>query len=99
MMAELGLDARASAALKLFAAGNAMGRSIFATPGIPAERAAALRKAFMDTVNDPELIAFTKERNIDVGPPLAGEALAKIVMDTLSVSPETATQVKKARGD
>jgi tripartite-type tricarboxylate transporter receptor subunit TctC len=76
-----------------------MGRSIFATPGIPAERAAALRKAFMDTVNDPELIAFTKERRIDLGPPLAGEAVAKIVMDTLSVSPETAAQVKKARGD
>ena len=53
MMAELGLDARATAALKLFAVGNAMGRSIFATPGIPAERAAALRKAFMDTMNDP----------------------------------------------
>jgi tripartite-type tricarboxylate transporter receptor subunit TctC len=99
MMAELGLDARASAALKLFAAGNAMGRSIFATPSIPAERVAALRKAFMDTVNDPELIAFTKERNIDLGPALAGDVVAKIVMETLSVSPETATQVKKARGD
>ena len=97
MMAELGLDARATAALKLFAVGNAMGRSIFATPGIPAERAAALRKAFMDTMNDPELVAFTRERNIDLGPALSGEALAKIVAETLRVSPETAAQVKKAR--
>ena len=99
MMAELGLDARASAALKLFAVGNAMGRSIFATPGIPMDRADALRKAFMDTMNDPELIAFTKERNIDLGPALPGDALAKLVADTLSVSPETAAEVKKARGD
>jgi tripartite-type tricarboxylate transporter receptor subunit TctC len=99
MMAELGLDARATAALKLFAAGNAMGRSIFATPGIPAERAAALRKAFMDTIADPELVAFTRERNIDLGPALTGEALARIVMETLSVPPETAAEVKKARGE
>jgi tripartite-type tricarboxylate transporter receptor subunit TctC len=97
MMAELGLDGRATAALKLFAAGNALGRSIFATPGIPPERVAALRKAFMDTMADPELIAFTKARNIDFGPSLTGAALERIVMETLSVPPETAAQVKKAR--
>jgi tripartite-type tricarboxylate transporter receptor subunit TctC len=99
MMAELGLDARATEALKLFAAGNAMGRSIFATPGIPAERAAALRKAFMDTMADPELVAFTRERNIDLGPTLGGDALARIVKETLGVSPQIAAEVKKARGD
>jgi tripartite-type tricarboxylate transporter receptor subunit TctC len=99
MMAELGLDARATAALKLFAVGNAMGRSIFATPGIPPERAAVLRKAFIDAMNDPELVAFTKERNIDLGPTLPGDALARIVTDTLSVPPETAAEVKRARGE
>ena len=99
MMAELGLDARATTALKLFAAGNAMGRSIFATPGIPADRAAALRKAFMATMADPELVAFTRERNIDLGPTLGGDALAQIVKETLGVSPEIAAEVKKARGD
>jgi tripartite-type tricarboxylate transporter receptor subunit TctC len=99
LMAELGLDARATAALKLFAVGNAMGRSIFATPGIPPERIAALRKAFMDTMHDPELVAFTRERNIDLGPALSGEGLAQLVAETLSVSPETAAEVRKARGD
>jgi tripartite-type tricarboxylate transporter receptor subunit TctC len=99
MMSELGLDDRVTAALKMFAAGNAMGRSIFATPDIPRERAAALRRAFMATMNDPELIAFTKERRIDLGPALTGEALAKIVAETLAVSPDTAAAVRKARGD
>jgi tripartite-type tricarboxylate transporter receptor subunit TctC len=99
MIAELGLDARATAALKVFGYGNAMGRSFFATPGIPSERIAALRKAFMDTMNDPELVAFTRERNIDLGPALDGAALERIVMDTLSVPAETAAEVKKARGD
>ena len=86
MMAELGLDARATAALKLFAAGNAMGRSIFATPGIPAERAAALRKAFMDTMDDPELVAFTRERNIDLGPTLGRGAGADRDGDAVGVA-------------
>ncbi len=76
-----------------------MGRSIFATPGIPPERTAALRKAFLDTMADPELIAFTKERNIDLGPALSGEALATLVAQTLRVSKETAAEVRKARGD
>ena len=76
-----------------------MGRSFFATPGIPAERVAALRKAFMDTMSDPELVAFTRERNIDLGPALDGAALERIVMETLAVPPETAAEVKKARGD
>lgn len=99
MMAELGLDARATAALKLFAVGNAMGRSIFAAPGIPAERAAALQQAFLATMADPELVAFARARHIDLGPALSGEGLAQLVAQTLAVSPETAAQVKKARGD
>jgi tripartite-type tricarboxylate transporter receptor subunit TctC len=99
MMSELGLDARASEALKLFAVGNAMGRSILAPPGVPGERAAALRKAFMAMMADAELLAFVKERRIDLGPALSGEALAKLVAETLAVSRETAAAVKKARGD
>jgi tripartite-type tricarboxylate transporter receptor subunit TctC len=98
LMAELGRTAGEKAALHLFAMGNAMGRSLMATPGVPPARAAALRKAFMDTMADPELIAFAKQRKIDLGPALSGEALAKLVGETLSVSPETAAAVRKARG-
>jgi tripartite-type tricarboxylate transporter receptor subunit TctC len=98
LMAELGRTAPEQAALRLFARGNAMGRSIMATPGVPPERAAALRKAFMDTMADPELVAFATQRKIDLGPALSGEALAKLVAETLAVSPETAAAVRKARG-
>jgi tripartite-type tricarboxylate transporter receptor subunit TctC len=99
MMSELGLDARAGEALKLFAVGNAMGRSILAPPGLPPERAAALQRAFATMMADKELLAFVKERRIDLGPPLSGEGLAKLVRETLSVSRETAMAVRKARGD
>ena len=92
-------DAGGRAALKLFAMGNAMGRSIMATPGVPAERMAALQKAFMDTMNDPELIAFAKERHIDFGPPLDGKGWRRSWRETLAVSPATVAMVKKARGE
>ena len=97
--AELGTDDSARAALKLFAMGNMMGRSIMATPGVPQDRVVALRKAFIDTMNDPELIAFAKARQIDFGPAVTGEQLQKLVEQTLDVTPETVAMVKKARGD
>jgi hypothetical protein len=99
LAAELGTEPLGRAALKLFAMGNAMGRSIMATPGIPPDRLAALQKAFMDTMNDPELTSFATERNIDIGPALDGPGLAKVVADTLAVTPDTVAMVKKARGD
>ena len=99
LMSELGRTDAERAALKLFAMGNAMGRSFVATPGIPPERTAALRKAFTDTMADPELVTFARDRNIDIGPPLDGGAMAKLVEETLATPPDVAAQVKKARGD
>jgi tripartite-type tricarboxylate transporter receptor subunit TctC len=99
LMAELGTDAAARAALQLFAMGNAMGRSFMASPDIPVERAKALRKAFMDTMRDPELVAFAAQRNIDLGPALDGPGLQQLVDQTLATPPDVAAQVRKARGD
>jgi tripartite-type tricarboxylate transporter receptor subunit TctC len=98
LMMELGRNEDERKALELFAHGNAMGRSIMATPDIPADRVAALQKAFMDTMNDAELVAFTRERKIDFGPALSGEELEKLVARTLAVSPEIVNLAKQARG-
>jgi tripartite-type tricarboxylate transporter receptor subunit TctC len=99
LMAELGKSEDDRRALKLFAMGNAMGRSIMGAPGVPPERTAALQKAVADTMSDRELVAFTTERNIDIGPPLDGPGLAKLVEETLAVTPDVVAMVKKARGD
>lgn len=45
-----------------------IGRTYSGPPGIPAERIAALRKAFMDTMKDPKFLADAKKRRIDVMP-------------------------------
>jgi tripartite-type tricarboxylate transporter receptor subunit TctC len=52
------------AMLKLISSRSAIGRPIAAPPGVPADRIAALRKAFVDTMNDPEFQADVKKRRL-----------------------------------
>ncbi len=99
LMMELGRTEEARTALKVFAMGNAMGRSIVTTPGVPPERLAALREAFDATMRDSELLAFTREKNIDIGPPLNGAGLDKLVAETLAFPANVLATVKKAKGD
>ena len=71
-------DERSRSLLGLLGSGPDIGRSLVAEPGIPPERAAALRKAFMATMRDPELIAEIKKRRLDLEP-LSGEEVQKMV--------------------
>jgi len=43
-------------------------RPFMAPPGTPEDRVQILRKAFMDTWKDPELIAEAKKANLDINP-------------------------------
>ncbi len=54
-----------------------LARPLAAPPGIPADRLAALRKAFMATMKDPALIAEAAKRKIEFDP-LSGEEAAKL---------------------
>ena len=83
--------------LRFFAGSADMGRSLFVAPGVPADRVAALRKAFHDMLSDPDFIADTRKRNIDIEP-ATGDQLAKLVADTLLTSPAVAERMKTALG-
>lgn len=98
LMMELGRSESDRTALKVFAMGNAMGRSIFTAPGVAPERVAALRKAFDETMQDHELIALTREKHIDIGPPLSGAQLDDLVKQTLAFPASVLDTVKKAKG-
>ena len=52
--------------LKLILAAQQMARPFAAPPGIPADRKAALVKAFNETMTDPEYLADAKKLDIDV---------------------------------
>ncbi len=64
--------------LELKFATYSMGYPIFAPPGIPADRLAAMRKALIEALNDPVTRADAAKLRIDVDP-MAGEAIESIV--------------------
>ncbi len=63
---------------KLVFARQPMGRPFLAPPGIPADRVAALRKAFMDTLTDKQYLAEADKMKLEINP-VSGEAVQKIV--------------------
>jgi tripartite-type tricarboxylate transporter receptor subunit TctC len=54
--------------LRLIFGWTIMGRPFLAPPDIPADRKAALRKAFDQTMRDPELLADAARQNLDIAP-------------------------------
>jgi hypothetical protein len=66
--------------LRLVLSRNILGRPTVAPPGLPAATAEALRKAFMDTMRDPELLAEADKMGLEITP-VAGEDVQKVVLD------------------
>ena len=75
--------------LKLIFARQVMGRPFLAPPGIPADRAEALRKAFMETLADPVFMADAEKAQLEVNP-VAGDDLQKLVAEVYRTPPEVA---------
>ncbi len=77
--------------LKLIFARQVMGRPYLAPPGIPQDRADALRKAFMDTMQDPDFIADAEKSQLEINP-VPGETLQKLVAEIYQTPPAVAQQ-------
>jgi tripartite-type tricarboxylate transporter receptor subunit TctC len=58
--------------LRLLIAGQYVGRPFFTSPGIPAERKAALRAAFDATIKDAEFLADAAKLDLEISPISAG---------------------------
>jgi tripartite-type tricarboxylate transporter receptor subunit TctC len=74
----------------------AMGRSVYAPPGIPADRLAALRTALIETVKDPAYIAAAKKLSLDSATWQTGPAIEKVVNDAFSLPPPLVQKAKAA---
>jgi tripartite-type tricarboxylate transporter receptor subunit TctC len=55
------------------------GRPYLMPPGVPADRVAAMRKAFTDTFKDPEFLAEAEKRRLGVNAPRDGQALQDVI--------------------
>jgi tripartite-type tricarboxylate transporter receptor subunit TctC len=65
---------------KLIFARQVMGRPYLAPPGVPKERADALRRAFMATMKDPEFLADAEKSQLEINP-VSGEEVERLVKD------------------
>ena len=73
--------------VKLMSSGMAIGRPLYAPPGVPPARVAALRKAFDDTMRDPEFVAEAKKSNADIRP-ISGVDLQALATEVVRTPPE-----------
>ena len=55
------------------------GRPYLLPPGVPADRVAAMRKAFIDTFKDPEFLAEAEKRRLGVNAPRDGQGLQEVI--------------------
>lgn len=72
---------------RLMFARQRMGRPYVAPPGVPEERVAALRKAFMDTMKDPEFLAEAKKAKLEITP-VSGEEIQTLINELYEDTPQ-----------
>ena len=64
-----------------------------APPGVPAERVAALRKAFDETLRDNEFLAEAEKLNLEITP-VSGERIQSLIEDVYrTTSPEVSAKI------
>lgn len=72
-----------------------IGRPFAAPPGIPADRHAALSKAFDDTMKDPALLAEAAKEKMDIAPMTGGE-VGELVDKLYAIPPDVIAKASKA---
>jgi tripartite-type tricarboxylate transporter receptor subunit TctC len=83
------------AMVRLLQSNQILGRSVYAPPGIPKDRLAALREAFDKTVRDPEFLARMDGMGLYVQP-LTGAALDQEISRSMENAAEAARDLREA---
>jgi tripartite-type tricarboxylate transporter receptor subunit TctC len=77
--------------------GTPFARALAVGPGAPADRVAALRKAFDDLMQDQAFLDDARKRNLDINPRNAAQVHA-LVERIAAASPELVARVRRAIG-
>jgi tripartite-type tricarboxylate transporter receptor subunit TctC len=86
------------AVLRLVFARQVMGRPFLAPPGVPKERLALLRKAFMATLRDEAFLAEARKLNLEITP-VSGEAVQELVAEMYRTPPEILAKALEVYAD
>ncbi len=89
---ELAISDEGRAILRAIASTAEIGRSIITGPGVPADRLAALRRAFAQMAKDPDFIAACNQRHLMLDP-ASGEDMDAIVQDTFALPKPTLAKI------
>ncbi len=94
LLMELGANDDDRRLLRVLSASTALGRPIFTTPDVPADRVAALRQAFEAMVRDPAFVEDAKRGKFDIDPS-SGEAMQKVVTEMMAVPKEQSERLRQ----
>ena len=81
--------------LRLVTSRQTMGRPFAAPPGVPADRALALRRAFDATLKDPAFLAEADKLKLDVNP-VSGEEVDRLVAELYATPKDVVEEARVA---
>lgn len=90
---DLASDAADKQVLEFLLAPQGMGRPFFAPPDVPKARVAALRKAFADTMKDPEFLKEAAKTGLDIQF-VSGEDVDALLDRTYATPPDLVERAK-----
>jgi tripartite-type tricarboxylate transporter receptor subunit TctC len=96
-LGELTTDKRILQVLELVLAPDQIDRPYFVPPSVPAERVAALRKAFKDAMADPGFIEDAKKQKLDIEY-VSGEQVAAVIERAYALPADVVAEAKLAVG-
>jgi tripartite-type tricarboxylate transporter receptor subunit TctC len=80
---------------KLVASRQTMGRPFAAPPGVPADRAEALRRAFDATLKDPAFLAEAEKLKLEVNP-VSGEEVTRLITELYATPKDIVEEARAA---
>jgi tripartite-type tricarboxylate transporter receptor subunit TctC len=91
--ADIAPSAREAEIIRLLTASGQLGRPFLASAAVPAERVALLRRAFDETMKDPEFIADARKGRLPVSPKSGEEALRTV--EAIYATPDDIVQAAR----
>jgi tripartite-type tricarboxylate transporter receptor subunit TctC len=95
LITDLATNDRQRQILKLIFSRQTMGRPFAGPPGIPADRAQALRHAFDLTMKDPEFLAEAATRGLEINP-VSGPDVEKLITELYQTPKDVVTEAREA---
>lgn len=95
LLTDFAKDKASREVLQIFSDEVELGRPFLTTPGVPAERVAALRASFDATMKDAKLLEDAKKSGLDIMP-TTGPELQRLVGGIINASDDLVNRVKAA---